>query len=99
MKKSNINESNLKKNILKLSLLSQETKGGSFVISHQKETGLFKITFPTQLENNLKYTELETAIIQGIDFIKQNRVKIKLTERYKLELLDKYKPVEYLKKE
>lgn len=77
----------LKDKIIKLSLLSQETRGGSFVISHQKDTGLFKVTFPNHIftkTKELEYTEIDRAIDEGIIWLKENRSEKQVAQHYSL---------------
>ena len=91
MNKININ---LKKKILELSLLSRETQMGGFVLSHQKNTGLFRVIFAQQIftkKSTLQYTELETAVDEGIKWIKSRRRKTRVAEHYTLTGITQFK--------
>lgn len=73
--------------INELSKLSRETKGASFTIQHNKDTGQFKVVFQniyTAAAKALQYTSFERAISMAIDFLKNERVPMPNEFKYTL---------------
>lgn len=62
----------------KLSDLSRDTKGASFVIQHNKH-GQYRVIFlaskKQREEKNTEDTDFEQAIKNGLSFLEKNRVK------------------------
>lgn len=71
-----------------LSILSRETNGASFVISHNKETGQWKITFTNVMlaRKALQFVDdFDEAIENAIKWIKDNRKSVEVPiEKYTL---------------
>lgn len=66
-----------------LSFLSRETNGASFLISHIKEDGRWKVVFNNAMKhsrNRLKATDFVQAIKDGIEFLKSERKPISIPE-------------------
>ena len=71
--------------IEKLSHLSRETKGGAFIIAHEKSTGKFKVSFNNYLSRSkkrLKPTDFELAIDEAIEFIVSERKELDTDSKY-----------------
>lgn len=69
---------NIPKLLDELSFLSRETNGASFNIQHCKDNGLYKVVFNNcmvRLKHDplARETDFETALENGIKFIKQTR--------------------------
>jgi hypothetical protein len=67
-----------------LSDLAMETGGASFIVSHVKESGKWKVVFPNTFKDKLQPTELEQAIDDAIEFILNARKKRKTFETFTL---------------
>ena len=70
--------------ITELSELARETGGASFIISHIKETGKWKVVFPNTSKDKLPPVEFEIAIDNAIEFILNARKKRKTFETFTL---------------
>ena len=72
-----------------LSDLARETGGASFIISHIKETGKWKVVFPNTSKDKLYPVEFEQAIDDAIEFILNARIKREISESFTLYPINK----------
>jgi Holliday junction resolvase len=84
MPKRNKKMKTLNEKFKQLSDLARETGGASFIVSHVKETGKWKVVFPNIFKDKLQPTELEQAIDDAIEFILNVRKKREIFETFTL---------------
>ena len=71
--------------LYKLSNLSRETVGASFVIQHSKKNGTWKVSFTSLIGGTPKDSwDMENALLKGIKFLEENRKKESVQKTFTL---------------